>query len=162
VDTGVCRTTGPEPVGADAATLLSVARVTKWTSHRIGAGAAGQSLESLIERTSRSAGIDTGKPFPFLIETDAATLELHVVNGFCPHGADPGSVDAEPWRWSGEHAGRTTIVGIFARDAAGVLTHHATAVHAHAILTLDGRVVTGHIDTLRVPAGAILRLPAAS
>jgi hypothetical protein len=52
-------------------------------------------------------------------------------------------------------------VGFYAADAAGVLTHHGTAIHVHAIIEYDGRVLTGHIDGLTLKPGASLQLPAA-
>ncbi|MCZ6837069.1 MAG: hypothetical protein O7G85_14930 [Planctomycetota bacterium] len=51
------------------------------------------------------------------------------------------------------------IVGFFALDAAGVMTHHGTSIHIHAILSINGNTITGHIDRVSVLPGAILRIP---
>jgi hypothetical protein len=161
VEGDACRVTGPQPPADDAVTLLTVARVPRWSSHAIDTAAEGAALESLIERIALSAGIDTSAPFPFLVEADEAVIDFHVVNGYCPHGVDPGLAGAQPWRWAGDHVGPMLIVGFFARGAVGVLTHHGASIHAHVVLRLDGEMMTGHLDALRIPSGAVLRLPAA-
>jgi acetolactate decarboxylase len=153
--------TGPKPRGDDLATLLTVARVDRWDSGVIAEASEAAALEALIERSARARGIDTSRPFPFLIEGERVTLDMHVVNGYCPRGVDPSTMNAQPWRWTGEHPGRVLIVGFFAPDSAGVMTHHGTSVHAHALLTLDDRTVTGHVDSFGVSAGVVLKTPAA-
>jgi hypothetical protein len=50
------------------------------------------------------------------------------------------------------------LVGSFARDAAGVLTHHGSWVHVHAIVDLDP-IFTGHVESTGIAAGAVLRVP---
>ncbi len=152
-------TSGPETIGGDYATLLTVGRVSRWESAEIGVAAEGAVLEKLVEQTARARGIDTTKPFPFLIEGDRIALDMHVVNGYCPHGTDPATMNAKPWMWSGEHPGHALVVGFFAPNAAGTMTHHGTSIHAHAIMTLDGRIVTGHVDAIRVRPGNVLKTP---
>lgn len=49
---------------------------------------------------------------------------------------------------------------IFARGAEGVLTHHGTAIHAHALVETTSGMITGHVDALGVSRGAVLLLPA--
>jgi hypothetical protein len=158
VRAGVPATSGPEPAAGDRATLLIAARVPSWRSIPLEAAAGGRDLEAMIEQAAARAGIDTAAPFPFVIEGRAASLDMHIINGFCPHGGepDPGS---EPWRFVTSDATDVTIVGFFARDAAGELTHHGTSMHAHALVRLGGRLVTGHIDSLGIEAGATLRVP---
>ena len=160
VSEGGLRITGPDLIETDHATLLTLAHVSRWRSISIKSPAEGRQLESLIEQTAQSQGIDTDKPFPFVIEGKMAGLDLHVINGYCPIATDPASVDAEPWRQKDTQFTDVTIVGFFAPGAAGVMTHHGTLVHAHAILSIDGRTITGHIDRVSVALGMILRVPA--
>jgi acetolactate decarboxylase len=155
--------TGPTASANDEATLLTVATVERWTyvSLDVDGTVSGAALERLVERTAREHGIDTTRPFPFVIDGVVERLDIHVINGFCPHAVDPATVDAEPWRWSVDEPTPARIVGFHAADAAGVLTHHGTAIHVHALVERDGRMVTGHVDGVAVRAGARLLLPGA-
>ena len=51
-----------------------------------------------------------------------------------------------------------TLVGFWARDGAGTITHHGTRVHAHVLVRSD-TPYTAHVDTVRVGAGSVLRIP---
>ena len=158
-ETGL-RVTGPDPIDGDRATLLTLAHVPRWQAVTIDKVAEGRDLESLIERTAHAHGIDTTKPFPFMIEGNTNAIEIHVINGYCPVATDPATVDAEPWRWSSSGPLDVVIVGFFAPDMAGVMTHHGTAIHAHAVLSVKERTITGHVERLSTTAGMILRVPA--
>lgn len=156
---GVVVTSGPAVAPEDQATLLTAMRVARWRSVRLDAGAAGRELEDLIEQGAARQGIDTSLPFPFVIEGQAASFDMHVINGFCPHSGIEAAADREPWRLTLSEATPATIVGFFAKDSEGVLTHHGTAMHAHALLARDGGWATGHIDSISIEAGATLRVP---
>jgi hypothetical protein len=150
---------GPQASDGDQATLLTVANVDRWESDVITTTIQGTALEETIEQVARSHGIDTARPFPFLIEGEAVDLDIHVINGYCPIGTDPVPVSAKPWRRSGGHPGRAVVVGFYAAHAEGIMTHHGSSIHAHAILTVDGQVVTGHVERLGVGPGTVVRTP---
>ncbi len=152
---------GPAPAAQDQATLLTLAHIARWESVPLTTTIEGAALESYIKAAARDMGIDTSKPFPFVIEGDAIRVDLHVINGYCPSAVDPATMDAQPWVWSSPAPGRAVIVGFYAPDAAGVMTHHGTAVHMHAVVDIDGRTVAGHVDEAAAGAGAVLRLPSA-
>lgn len=152
-----------DPLAADAdrATLLTLARVTRWQERTISPGEGelgGGALEEAIRGLAVAHGVGgrgaAERPFVFTIDSKSASLELHVIDGSCP------SADAEARAVHlvvapGE---RVRIIGIFAPGREGELTHHGTALHAHAILTRDGGTITAHADTLRVGAGSVLRV----
>lgn len=156
------RISGPSPSSGDQATLLTVASVTGWGRVALAMvePATGAELEALIEQAARDRGVDTTRPFPFVIDGVAERLEIHVINGVCPYAADPANFDAEPWRWSADEPLNARIVGMYAAEAAGVLTHYGTSMHVHALIESDGRMLTGHIDGLTLKPGASLQLPA--
>jgi len=54
-----------------------------------------------------------------------------------------------------------TIVGMYAEDAAGRLTHPGTRIHAHVIFVdpESGEAVTAHLERVGATAGAVLKLP---
>jgi alpha-acetolactate decarboxylase len=151
--------TGPDPIAQDNATLLTLAHVARWQTVPIETTAQGEQVEKLIERTARERGIDTSEPFAFMITGAAPTMNIHVINGYCPVATDPATIDAEPWRWSNAGPTDAVVVGFYAKDAAGVMTHHGTSIHAHAIVSIDGKTMTGHVDEVSVAPGMILRLP---
>jgi hypothetical protein len=112
----------------------------------------------MIEQAAARGGIDTAAPFPFVIHGLATSLNMHIINGFCPHAGEPDPA-SEPWRLVSSNPTDVTIIGFFARDAAGELTHHGTSMHAHALVRIAGRLVTGHVDSIGIEAGATLQLP---
>ena len=149
--------TGPEVVGDDRAALLTRADVKAWHGPAIfQSEAEGSSLELLIRIGAEQRGLDVTRPIPFVIEGEVVAMDLHVVNGLCPvvHGDEA----AKPWRLSIDEPMEARVVGFFAPDAVGVMTHHGTSIHAHAVLEIDGRMVTGHVDRVRVGVGATMRL----
>jgi hypothetical protein len=136
----------------DRATLLVAAEVAEWSEHALDAVADLDSLEEVIGAIARANGIPTG-PFPFRIEGLASHLALHVLDRSCPVASPDGP---SPWRFSGEGE-PATLVGFYAEDSAGVLTHHGQSTHCHAILAARG--VSGHVDEVSFGDGARLYLP---
>lgn len=156
---GTLSITGPEAVDGDAATLMSISYVAKWNATRIESACAGNELELLIEEFARSVGIDTTKPFPFKIEGELKSLNLHVINGYCPIASDPATQARKPWRNPDFENANVTIVGFYAPNAVAVMTHHGTAIHAHALGDADGTQIMGHIDNVTVEPEMMLFVP---
>ncbi|MCA9294008.1 MAG: acetolactate decarboxylase [Phycisphaerales bacterium] len=154
------RVSGPEVVNTDQATMLTLAHVERWTGKEVQTPLAGAALESAIEHLAHEVGLDTTKPFPFIFEGELNSLDIHVMNGYCPVATDESTQAKQPWRWSleGEVPIKATIVGFHAKDAAGVMTHHGTSIHAHAVWIVDGKMQTGHVERFVVTTGA-LRVP---
>ncbi len=153
--------TGPALAEGDEATLLTVSHVAQWAPVTIGAALEGAQLEAFIAHAARERGLDVSRPFPFVIEGDATEVDLHVVNGYCPDARDPATIGAQPWRWSLDRSTRVLLVGFYAPNAAGVMTHHGTAMHVHAIVRQGSDTISGHVDRFAVGPGMILRVPAA-
>ena len=83
-------------------------------------------------------------------------LDGHVLNGACPY-REPIPAGKEPVR---RHAAMVfgTLVGFWARDGAGTITHAGQTVHAHAVVRGD-ETFTAHVDRVRIGGGSILRVP---
>ncbi len=150
---------GPAPQPAGSATLLTLSHVDEWQDIRIPQSASGADLDTMIARLAAAKGLDTSKPFPIQIVGRVDSINIHVVNGYCPHGVDLGSQTAQPWHFDSSSPTQVRIVGFFAPNAGGVMTHHGSDTHLHALFTLDGAIATGHIDAVTVAEGATLRLP---
>lgn len=150
--------TFPE-VGPDTqATLLAIADVPEWVEIPLSPVANLGELEGAIAGAAAQQGIDTTAipALPFRVEGRFEDLCLHVLNGSCPIAHPDGP---EPWRLTDAQA-EGTLVGFYAENAGGKLTHHGQRSHVHAIVeTSAGGEAGGHVDATRIPAGATLFLP---
>jgi hypothetical protein len=111
-----------------------------------------------------SKGIDVSKPFMFVVEGEFKDVRLHVINGACPiharmkkHGIEKRK---EPFELEVKTA-NGTLVGVYAADSAGKLTHPTTRTHTHLIYIDEktGEHLTGHIEQVGLAKDAILKLP---
>ena len=162
----VSRSSGPDSVTTtaglsenDAASMLFVGTVAAWTDVEITELVAplefGNVLGAAFADTSGTSG-----PRPFRIVGDFADVKLHVIGGQCPirarmHGepmTKPAFELSLP-RVSG------TVVGIYAKDAAGEITHMGSDTHTHIIFEHDGQMITGHIESIGVLPGSTLQVP---
>ncbi|MDP6479299.1 MAG: hypothetical protein QGI75_04580 [Phycisphaerales bacterium] len=148
---------GPALADRDHATLLTVAHVPQWTRITLADGASGAALAEAIAEAARSRGVDTSKPFPFIVEGQLTELEAHVIAGSCPIASPEGD---SPWRFSLQEPMDGKLVGFYAEGMDGIMTHHGDATHAHVVFERDGKTVTGHADHAGVAPGATVRVPA--
>lgn len=145
------------------ATMLAGSYVQKWNETALGDIKNQQELEDRIQQYATESGLDTSKAFGFTVSGQLAEIEFHVINGQCPmhakiHGK-PIVAGMQP-----AHTKRKDIeaklVGIFAKNAAGKLTHPGTKVHLHVIYTDEqGCEKTGHVESLVIGDNATLRVP---
>ncbi|MBK7877618.1 MAG: acetolactate decarboxylase [Planctomycetes bacterium] len=135
----------------EGATLLVTASVPEWVELPI-------DREIDLEDVPAWAGFPNRDwtVAPFVVRGHLLGLEAHVLNGACPY-REPIPTGKEPVRRS---AATTfgTLVGFWARDGAGTLTHADQTVHAHVIVRGD-ETWTGHVDRVRIGAGSIVRVP---
>ncbi len=139
------------------ATLLVMARVSRWTEHPITEDVSAENMEAFIKGVAEEAGLDVSRPFPFLVEGPFAKLDAHIANGMCPMRADPNS-DQAPIRFHLD-AVRGTLVGLHALGQEGVLTHHGSKTHVHVVIGGD-QPQMGHVESIELMAGSVLKLPA--
>ena len=140
-----------------SATLMTLAHVDTWHQDPLPSS---PSLEQSIEEVARSHGIDTDKPFPFFIEGVASSYQLHVINGYCPVATPDLAPEDQPWRQYGASTA-LRVVGFFARDQHGVMTHHGSNLHIHAIIVngAGDEWISGHLDEVEMAEGATLSVP---
>jgi alpha-acetolactate decarboxylase len=157
------RTDVNERASEAQATMLVGAYVPQWNEVAVSRSIRPEEVEEFIVKAAADAGIDTTNPFPFVVEGELTDVRLHVINGACPMHARLNKIEL-PQEISPvelEHKKvRGTLVGIFAKDAVGNLTHPATSMHTHAIFgTKRSKRVTGHVERVGISAGSVLRLP---
>lgn len=145
------------------ATLLVGSIVREWTSIDFPKPLSGESMENWIQSQAERVGIDIASPFPFMIEGELSDLRFHIINGACPVHAKRHNKPIPPERSPFEielESADGQVVGVFARNAAGKLTHPGTSVHAHIVYeSKAGETVTGHLEHFVAKAGAKLKLP---
>jgi cytochrome c peroxidase len=146
------------------ATLLVGGEVPRWTSVTTPNELKGEALESFILLNAERLGVQTDRPFPFLIEGAFSKVCLHVIHGACPVHARTRNKPIPQGQQPFEHEFAKLdgqLLGIFARNAAGKLTHPGTSMHAHMVYSDDSaQQVTGHLEGFHVDASSTLRLPA--
>lgn len=158
----------PQPVdfdkGPSQATLLAGAYVSEWSEHNVPMDVTSDDLEEFIRQTAERAGLDTTRPFVFRIDGEFQNVRLHIINGACPvharvHGLEL-PVDAKPYEAKFTRV-RGMVIGIYAKDAVGKLTHPGTSTHMHLIFKDDARGIelTGHVEKIEISKDALLQLP---
>lgn len=148
----------------ESATLLVGAYVPSWADHKTVSNVSPDELDKYLAEAATKAGLNTSKPFVFTVEGEFSKVKLHVINGACPLHArlrkieipkDKQAFEAEFEKVQG------TVVGVFAKDAVGNITHPATSTHMHLVYKdfKTGKLVNGHVEQLGLLEGAVLRLP---
>jgi acetolactate decarboxylase len=140
------------------AALLITADVPRWQTVSLDSTVGPANFDQTIRDAAIAAGVEVDKPFPFVISGTVASLEGHVINGACPSA---GTADAkhQPYHLKLSRACEVTLVGIYADNAAGVMTHHDSKSHVHALTSGQDRIAA-HVDHVSLQEGASLRLPA--
>lgn len=141
---------------AEHATLLATARVSEWSAILRQKEIATDQIEGAVREAATKSGWDTRKPFPFVIE-GRLTVDAHVIRGACPHAGGPGGLQPPIALSIKDEPG--ILVGFYAENSAGTLTHHGSNIHAH-VLTKDNPPRMGHVDSVSIEAGSTIRVPA--
>jgi alpha-acetolactate decarboxylase len=148
----------------ESATLLVGAYVPSWTEHKSAKSVTPLEFDKYLAEVAGKAGLDTSKPFVFTVEGEFSKVSVHVINGACPMHARLRKIklpkEKQPFEADLEKVSGT-IVGIFAKDAVGDITHPDSSTHMHLVFrdAATGKMVTGHVEQVGLSEGAILRLP---
>lgn len=146
------------------ATLLVGQSIGQWMNVTLTETVSHVQFDEVIATTAARAGVDTAVPFMFVVDGEFTDVRLHVINGACPIHArmknltlDP---DEQPHEWEAKRL-TGTLVGVYAADAVGKLTHPATSTHVHLIYQDHdtGQIVTGHLERVGLAPGAVVKLP---
>lgn len=146
------------PLKPESAGFLALAEVNRWQTHTLETAVPFDQLAGVIEERARRAGIDPNLPFPLLIEGTFTAIDLNVVNGPAVSSGKPTQQRLRDTAVKVSHArGDGSIVG-FAGRGGERLIHSGQPFHLHIVLPVAQQV--GHLDSVRVEAGSLLRLPA--
>jgi alpha-acetolactate decarboxylase len=155
----------PTEKGTDeSATLLVGAYVPSWIEQKVAKSVSPDDFDKYIADAATNAGLKVSEPFVFAIEGEFSKLSFHVINGACPLHARLKKIDLPQGKRPFESEldkVKGTIIGVFAKDAVGDITHPATSTHMHLVFENDrsGKLVTGHVEQIGLQEGAVLRLP---
>ncbi len=145
---------------SDSAALLVVGRLpaAQWVTLEEDIPLA--ALSGRIAALAQARGVDTARPFPFVVEGPLRDVAWHVVDGrklragASHHEHAAAGVQGRKDRTTG------VLVGFHSTRHHGVFTHHDSDSHVHVVL--PGENASGHLDGVTVERGARLRLPAPS
>ena len=111
-------------------------------------------LEKQIEFLAAKEGVDTAKPFPFIIEGIVESVDYHILIPKKPHRVDSGhSGSAKKISSKGVAA---KVIGFFSKNHEGVFTHRGSAAHLHI---LESNGCSGHVDEIVLNAEARVSFP---
>lgn len=134
------------------ATFLVTSSVSDWVEIPIEVD---MDLEQFVQLAGWSAG--DWNSVPFVVKGKLEALRSHIVNGACPKSSAAVGAQAPARRDTEDVFG--TLVGFWSRDTTGTLTHPGEALHVHAIVNSDGGGYTSHVESVRLSAGSIVRVP---
>jgi hypothetical protein len=146
------------------ATLLIGAYVPSWTEHKVVKNVEPGKFDQYLADLAARAGLNVSEPFVFAAEGDFTKVRLHVIHGACPMHARLKKLELpkelRPFEADLDKV-RGKIVGVFAKDAVGDITHPATSTHMHLLYKypVTGKLVTGHVEQMGLLEGAVVRLP---
>lgn len=138
-----------------SATLLASADVPSWRRTEVASDVA--SLDDFLASSAGPCGLEAYPAWPFVIQGELLDLEAHVLRGACPHAGEVPE-GKEPARRRFERV-RGRLVGFYAPDSGGELTHHGERSHVHVVIVGWDEPFVGHVDSVRVARGATLRTP---
>lgn len=148
------------------ATLLVGARIPAWTEAKVASATPPGDFDRLIGDAATRSGLDISKPFVFTLEGEFSDVRVHVINGACPMHARLKKIEIPKEQKPFEREYKTIrgrVVGVYASDAVGKLTHPATSTHVHLLFqdkTAGEKQATAHVEQIGLAPGTVLRLPA--
>jgi alpha-acetolactate decarboxylase len=111
-------------------------------------------LEKQIEFLALKGGVDTNKPFPFIIEGIIESVDYHILIPKKPHQPDSGHIDSAKKISSKDVAAK--VIGFFSKNHEGIFTHRGSAAHLHI---LESNGYSGHVDEIVLNAEARVSFP---
>jgi alpha-acetolactate decarboxylase len=158
VITGVNAQGKPTPRPKDLrATLLVGTQVKSWKVLEIPNEMSRKDFETWL------AGQTLTSPSMFKLQGKINNIRLHILNGACPVHARMNKLKlpAEKMPYEGNFKELSaTLVGVYAKDAVGKLTHPDTSIHTHIVYkSKSGEDLTGHLEDFSLGQNTKVFLP---
>ncbi len=147
-----------DPSYTGGATLLVYAHVEEWKAGPLSIRLEDMDdLQSFIKKTASDRGVDTTKPFPFILEGRFASLKWHIIDW----PEDDAVHTHEKHKSSGLNGKLTDeparILGFYSESHQGIFTHHTSFLHLHALS--DSMSAAAHVDDIKADERVMLFLP---
>jgi len=149
------------------AAMLVGQSVPAWIEVAFDKDVAPGEMDDAIAKIAAASGVDISLPFMFVIEGECMNVRLHIINGVCPIRArmkkERISDEQDPFEFKTDQV-KGTVVGVFASDSVGDLTHPDSSQHSHLVYMdpASGQRVTGHLEQYGIKKGTKLKLPKVS
>lgn len=140
------------------ACFLVYGQTQRWTAETFPSTLALSQIGDVIKQTATKNGINTNKPFPFLIEGMAKDAQYHLMNrtDSSPPTPGPSAHELAKVHFTLKNS-PVQLLGFYSEHHQGIFTHHNSSMHIH-VKTPDDRVA-GHLEELELEPGARLLLP---
>ncbi len=157
-----------KPANKDAtkqqATMLIGAYVDEWIEINCEQDLTDTGLDDWIKSKIQQNGGNVQQPVMFMLRGTFSDVHLHVINGACPVHARIRQIEIPESKRPFDTtiaSVKGDVVGVFALDAAGKLTHPATSTHKHLVYRADANAesLNGHVESMSVKRGTKLLLP---
>jgi alpha-acetolactate decarboxylase len=139
------------------AALLVSAEVKEWNTIEISNMTTKNDLENTLFEIAKTNGINTEKPFPFLLEGTLASLDWHVINWKEGDTVHNHKKHKEAGLFGNLRNIPVQILGFYSTKHKTVFTHHSTNMHLH--FKTNDHEIAGHVDDLQLGNKMILKLP---
>ena len=140
------------------ATLLVSASVDKWASIDIPTDISTyDELEKFVGDSAKRAQLNTKKPFPFLIEGVAESIDWHVINWKDGDKEHTHEKHINSGLNGTSSSSEVMMLGFYSNAHHAIFTHHTTNMHIHMKTKYNS--MAGHVDDLVLGSEMILKLP---
>ena len=140
------------------ATLMVYSIVEHWNSFKIpNSIQTSNELEVFIAKKAHENGLDSTKPFAFLVSGLFTSLDWHVINwkeGDTEHSHDKHINSGGHGTLKNIHA---DLLGFYSNAHHRIFTHHSTNMHIH--FKSKNQALAGHVDDLLLGKNLVLLLP---
>lgn len=146
------------------AALLVGGYVPAWNEFPIASKVSPEEFDEYVKQAAMRVGLDATQPLLFMIDGKFLDVRVHVINGACPVHAriHNREIPKENRPYEREFPKiRGTVIGVYAQDTVGKLTHPSTSTHCHLIFEDPdtGVKLTGHLERVGIQKQGTLKLP---
>ena len=140
------------------ACFLVYGQAQSWKESKLTSSLTASQVDQVVKDSATEYGINTNKPFPFLIEGVAKTARYHVMNRTESVPPTPGAETHEraKVRFTLQDM-PVSLLGFYSEHHQAIFTHHSSFVHMH-IKAADDKIA-GHLEAIELEPGARLLLP---
>ena len=141
-----------------SATLIVYTQVKKWKEIKIPNSIQTRNqFEQFLEKAAKENGLDTEKPFPFLINGVVKENDWHIIDWDEKEKKHSHKKHRESGLYGTMNDSDLEMIGFFSKHHKAIFTHHTTYMHIH-YKTKDGKNA-GHSDGFVLGDNMILKLP---